>query len=263
MDETPAPPGPPPRRWNWRPKARWFAAEIVVVVAGVLIALALNAWWGARSDAAREEVLLRQIVDDLEETERLMLEGDERAQVGYRANRQLIRAFYAAVPPPADSIFRWRRQLLRTPFRVPVLSSVESVILTGDRLLIRDPEIRFGLTDYLRRSEYWVEYHNRAYNVYRQQRQRFDEWVDYGEAVRATVSPEGLDSLQAADPLFPYAPGERVPFPFDPDEMVRNREVYNALIAMADARLHMRQSRERWRTRSVELREQIEAYLDE
>ena len=28
-------------RWNWKPRLRWFAAEIAVVVAGVLIALAL------------------------------------------------------------------------------------------------------------------------------------------------------------------------------------------------------------------------------
>lgn len=57
----PAPSTEPPRRWDWRPKARWFAAEIVVVVAGILIALALNAWW-ADVQAGRWE---RQALADL------------------------------------------------------------------------------------------------------------------------------------------------------------------------------------------------------
>lgn len=49
-----------PRRpgLEWRPKARWFAAEIVVVVTGVLIALAINAWWAARQQARDEQRLL-------------------------------------------------------------------------------------------------------------------------------------------------------------------------------------------------------------
>jgi hypothetical protein len=43
---------------SWRPKLRWFAAEIVVVVAGVLIALAINAWWSARQRAQDERRLI-------------------------------------------------------------------------------------------------------------------------------------------------------------------------------------------------------------
>lgn len=46
------------RRWEWRPKLRWFAAEILIVVCGVLIALALNAWWQGREQAREERRLL-------------------------------------------------------------------------------------------------------------------------------------------------------------------------------------------------------------
>lgn len=61
MSETPI----DAKRWNWKPKLRWFAAEIAVVVAGVLIALALNAWWQGRQDAASEEHYLALISRDL------------------------------------------------------------------------------------------------------------------------------------------------------------------------------------------------------
>jgi hypothetical protein len=49
-------------QYGWRPKLRWFAAEIVVVVAGVLIALAINAWWAARQQAREELHLLAALL---------------------------------------------------------------------------------------------------------------------------------------------------------------------------------------------------------
>lgn len=52
------------RRWDWRPKVRWFAAEILVIVAGVLIALALNAWWQQRQQNQEEQRLLSGLLDE-------------------------------------------------------------------------------------------------------------------------------------------------------------------------------------------------------
>ncbi|NND70799.1 MAG: hypothetical protein HKN43_04410 [Rhodothermales bacterium] len=47
--------------WDWRPKIRWFAAEILVVVVGVLVALALNAWWQGKQEAAQERIVLDEL----------------------------------------------------------------------------------------------------------------------------------------------------------------------------------------------------------
>ena len=78
MTDTPTPPasappptGPtdPPRRWDWRPKARWLAAEIVVVVAGVLIALAINAWWADRQQGQEERRLLGALLAEADANE--------------------------------------------------------------------------------------------------------------------------------------------------------------------------------------------------
>ena len=53
------------RRRDWRPGVRWFGAEFLVVVTGILVALALNAWWGSRQDAAREQAYVRQLRAEL------------------------------------------------------------------------------------------------------------------------------------------------------------------------------------------------------
>lgn len=57
-------PLPKPRRWEWRPKLKWFASEIIIVVAGVLIALALNAWWQQQQEQRAERSLLLALLDE-------------------------------------------------------------------------------------------------------------------------------------------------------------------------------------------------------
>ena len=52
-----------PKR-DWHRGLRWFAAEITIVVAGVLIALALNAWWQKRQEARAEQRLVMALLGE-------------------------------------------------------------------------------------------------------------------------------------------------------------------------------------------------------
>lgn len=53
--DAPPPSATPPRRrlaltWvDWRARVQWFAAEFLIVVTGVLVALAVQAWWVERA----------------------------------------------------------------------------------------------------------------------------------------------------------------------------------------------------------------------
>ena len=40
---------------------RWFAAEFFVVVAGILVALAVQSWWNDRSARLEEHALLQRL----------------------------------------------------------------------------------------------------------------------------------------------------------------------------------------------------------
>src|SRR5688500_7764965 len=57
-----------PRSWDWQPKLKWFAAEFLVVVTGVMVALALNAWFTGRSNERSEAVYLSLLSRDLGQT---------------------------------------------------------------------------------------------------------------------------------------------------------------------------------------------------
>jgi hypothetical protein len=54
-------------RGSWRSGVRWFAAEFLVVVSGILVAIALQSWWTSRQDRASERVLLKAMLADLDE----------------------------------------------------------------------------------------------------------------------------------------------------------------------------------------------------
>jgi hypothetical protein len=62
------------RSVNWRHWSRWFIAEITVVVAGVLIALALNSWWQNRQQLQGEQRLLAALLDEFTSNQQRLAE---------------------------------------------------------------------------------------------------------------------------------------------------------------------------------------------
>ena len=84
---------------------RWFAAELAVVVAGILIAFALQAWWQGRSDRTEERAYLARLEADLRNSI-VQLEGQLAIQLdGERSAVALQRAALSTNPPPEATQF--------------------------------------------------------------------------------------------------------------------------------------------------------------
>jgi hypothetical protein len=144
----------------WWTRTRWFAAEYLVVVVGILTAMALQAWWQERGNRAREQVYLRQLRADLVETQRLVSGAD-------------------STHGPASLFAR---------------------LSTGDLALLGDPEVRSAVTQYLELNrQLTLVQHNfgeewrRGYAVLRSR-------VDLMEIVAAARSQESIDSTARANP---------------------------------------------------------------
>lgn len=135
-------------RWNWRRAARWFTAEFLVVVTGVLVALALNAWWQDRENTALEQAYLQQLSVDLETNEQMARTTldymDERLQAG----SLLLDAIRARPLPPPDSLDRWLNGFLGIAPLYPRMATVQALIETGDLNLIRRDGLRTAIIDY-------------------------------------------------------------------------------------------------------------------
>ena len=257
---------PSSRRWrprlhelDWRRGARWFAAEFLVVVTGVLVALLLNAWYQDRENRMREERYLQQLVANLRETERLMSQADSVSLQRDRDLKALVRMYRGSAPPVRDSVLLWSLQIgYDNP--VPVLGTADALLTTGDINLIRDPAVRAALTSYVSTSrDYLMPWVLQLEDDFIEARTAYRARVDYFEAgalrTASGRTPE-LERVASFDEL-----GRVDPFPLDMDVLVRDRAVYALLGRMLLAKAQMVAARDELRREARTLRGLVEAYL--
>ena len=251
--------GAPPRvGWDWRPRLRWFAAEIVVVVVGVLIALGLNAWWGHRQDDVRADAYLAQLASDLAETERVMSVSDDRMRATERAIKRLLQSF-GQPQPPLDSVLHWVDVGLLTDLQRPVLGTAEALVATGDLALVRDDSLRIAIAAYLDGARGSVAFYEASST-----RLTVDasDLIRSADLVEALAQLPGRDTLAAADPtgLIP-PPDWTAPFPLDLGAFYADRRAYSAVQLMAIWLSNMNVERGKLQTNAAALRERVEAEL--
>jgi hypothetical protein len=133
-------------RAGWRGVLREFAT----IVAGVLVALAGQAWWSAREARGLERDYLRQLFVDTRENARRLDASIAREGRVRTSQEALATALYAPRPlPSADSL----RRLLDGPvFSAgtfdPVVGTYTALVSTGDLRLIRNDSLRSQLVAY-------------------------------------------------------------------------------------------------------------------
>lgn len=142
-----------PREWNLRPKLRWFAAEYLIVVLGVLTAVGINAWWGFRVDRATEAQYIEQIESDLQRNRELLDDAisTERSQLALAENIEA--AMYGAELPNIDSLRVWltSREEGMWWYSDPRLldGTMTALVETGDLSLLRSQRLRSSIVSYL------------------------------------------------------------------------------------------------------------------
>ena len=209
---------------------RWFAAEIVVIVAGVLIALALNAWWQGRQEADLERAYLEQLHADLVASEEGLAGAVWFFEVRASAAAGIVHSFWQDDLPPQDSLATWMlRSLTSWRFR-PALGTAEAIVSTGDLRLVSDDSLRTMTVRYIDNIEANLE-----------DAQRYDE--TYYRAARALLpdefNPAALSVMlrdSTDDPPSPLAGApqdfDRVPFPIDFDTVMTDPQLYKAFSSL-------------------------------
>lgn len=216
------------REHHWRRGMSWFLAEFVVVVAGVLVALAVSAWWQGRLDRQHETEYLQQLDADLLATESDM----EHAQVVLNrralAAHAVTHAFWGERPANdaelrRDLVAPWRSARYR-----PVLGNIEALIATGDIHVIRAAALRTELVAY----DEWAK--ARLEDISRYDETYYRPGIN---SLLARMDPTGADvdeyrkrlggKAHAFD-LSPAAASGSAPFPIDLVTLFKDQVVYNA-----------------------------------
>src|SRR5438132_10733976 len=94
-------------RTGWKHRTRWFAAEFLVVLCGVLVALALQSIYQGRQDASREHAYLQQLLRDFTENESRLTTARNRETVLTDASWKLLGAIHSSTLTSSDSLRRW------------------------------------------------------------------------------------------------------------------------------------------------------------
>ena len=124
---------------------RWRRAirDVVLIVVGVLIALAANAWREAREEQERAASHLTQLLEDVRENERALRSAIELDRATADGMQHLLSALDGVAAPPRDSLRVWMQ---RPPIFYsnprPRLGTVDALIETGDIRLFRDERLR-------------------------------------------------------------------------------------------------------------------------
>jgi len=146
---------------DFRPLARrgaranvvlWVAGEIFIVVAGVLIAFGLNAWWVERSTRLEEQTHLRALANDFEQNVGLLtylLQREEEIVAGSHELLQLARK-----QPDADvaAVRQLMGQVFQSHRAEPALDAYQALVNSAGLTLIRDEELRSDLAGFVARS---------------------------------------------------------------------------------------------------------------
>ena len=268
MNTPPAPKSLAPddglqRRWNWRPKVRWFAAEYLIVVLGVLTAVALNAWWEGRQDTATEAAYLHQIAADLDTTVALMENLDDELASSERAADRLFESFRAPEPLPADSILVWVSVASALSEAQPGLGTAEALVATGDLALIRDESLRTAIPAYLERQRSLLVWQAKILDLTVDAINAIIRQVDLVEADAAQVASGGL--LVIPRPGV-YGPSSVMtspsPFPLNARRFQRDREAYTDAYRLGLAKIQARSVRHQMAEAAHDLRRRVEAELN-
>jgi hypothetical protein len=130
---------------------RWRRAirDVVLIVVGVLIALAANAWWQTREDEERARNYIDQLLADVRENERALRSAFQLDSTTADGMQGLLSALDRVTAPPQDSLRMWmqRPPIFYSDPR-PRLGTVDALIETGDIRLFRDEGLRTAVIAY-------------------------------------------------------------------------------------------------------------------
>lgn len=127
---------------------RWLAAELLIVILGVLIALAIDEWREDAENAAREAEYLTQLIRDLQSTEELIETAKSSGSGPQGAARTLLAAFESEMRLDVAQTRKLMADMRFFYYPNPKISTADAMVLTGEFRLIKDRSIRTKVTDY-------------------------------------------------------------------------------------------------------------------
>jgi hypothetical protein len=209
-----------------------FGLEFIVVVLGILGALAVDSWWAGRADRRTETAYLIRLHRDLERTRGALDEELEE----HRNNAAAIRTALEELRTEPDSVgmevvVEGLRHADALDVLFPFHTTYEELVATGNLALISSDTLRQALGAYDRDVRENLDW---------------DEWLE--DLWLTTVSPD-LYKYAIVSDISRESLQERIvtpsPFQMDVLSFYGNTEIWNVLTVKLDAEMGISGARER------------------
>ncbi len=135
-------------------KLDWSYAigELIIVTAGVLIALAINEWNTGREERAKEKVIIKRLITDIEEdieyADRALWILDSKLESLSRVKTQLDLGIQSVADPEQFVGDFWRGQGYGWGQDRAIQATFNELMGAGDYRLIRNPDLRAEISQY-------------------------------------------------------------------------------------------------------------------
>ena len=126
----------------------WAMREVALVVVGVLIAFALNAWWVARGVHDQEQVHLRALVSDFEQNAGRLREVSRREQRASESSLKLLEIAQINPIPSEETITPLLNLALSSSRFEAVTGAYDALLNSGGLTLIHDTALRASLATF-------------------------------------------------------------------------------------------------------------------
>jgi hypothetical protein len=178
----------------------WALGEIFIVVAGVLIAFGLNAWWVERSTRAEERTHLRALARDFELNVAIYNAMLEREDLIIKSTLELLQL--ARTQPDVDPavVTRLLDGVLASYREQPALDAYDALVNSAGLALIRDDELRSDLAGFAAQATGWYQ-ERYAEQLYLEFMTRFVGKLGYAERLAGDSQRPSYPDL-LADPAF-------------------------------------------------------------
>lgn len=160
------------RAGRWR-RLRYLGAELIIVIVGVIIALAIEAWWSDRRDQARAgDHLVALHADFTANLDALNGNLASLHNIQGAVGQLLAVMVNEAARPSPDSLVSLTWMAFSFPPFEPLTTAYDNLISTGDIALLRDEQLKRDLASFksavevYRRSEWQLDQWNRVIQQY-------------------------------------------------------------------------------------------------
>jgi hypothetical protein len=189
------------RNWRGRRALLRAAGEIAVVVVGVLIAFALNAWWVERDARRTEQVHLRALSADFERNAgslRVLVERQGRVE---QASLNLLKLARTEPSAPPERVRAMLGPVFSSIRFEPVMGAYDALLNSAGLALISDDELRASLATFAARmsGRYTERY---ADELYFSLTREFAGQIRFADVLLADADSSASFASLLGDPKF-------------------------------------------------------------